>query len=436
MGTTADKLAYLNGTKAAIRGAITARGVELSESAPFRSYAEKIGEIQGGGGSMPPEPEEVYASQRPADWLPMPEPQNNEIYLLFQVPDKLAGQEIYQPTGRIYFTVTCSGNYTVEKGTVTSGAFVPSGTATTLASGAMYQGEFTAADCYNKTSDNMGQLMFRVQGSNILSWQTGYNDDTSDFASWNIVEIACRLPSATRVTCGDSNFDETALTSLRYFAWYGSNAMTDMTAMFSRCRSLQAVLALDTSNVTDMTEAFYWCSSLIALPELDTSKVTNMYYAFAECHSLYDLPALDTSGVSELSYVFFHCYSLRHLYWLDTSSFTMMEGAFYGCQSMRGIKPISIAASPGEGSLNGAFIDCRSLQHLEFSQDGRPASWAGDDLYLGNCLLFYTDLKALINSLPPVTTERTLSLDWIPGTLELTSADEQLAESKGWILMY
>ena len=47
MGTTADKLAYLEGTKAAIREAISARGVELSESAPFREYAERIGEIGG-----------------------------------------------------------------------------------------------------------------------------------------------------------------------------------------------------------------------------------------------------------------------------------------------------------------------------------------------------------------------------------------------------
>ena len=53
MGTTADKLAYLEGTKAAIREAISARGVELSESAPFREYAERIGEIGGSGSSMP-----------------------------------------------------------------------------------------------------------------------------------------------------------------------------------------------------------------------------------------------------------------------------------------------------------------------------------------------------------------------------------------------
>ena len=121
MGTTADKLAYLEDTKAAIREAISARGVELSESDPFREYAERIGEIGGSGSSMPPDPAEVYASQRPSDWLAMPVPQDNEMYILLHVLDRIEGQELYQPAGRIYFSVSCTGSYTVEKGTVTSG---------------------------------------------------------------------------------------------------------------------------------------------------------------------------------------------------------------------------------------------------------------------------------------------------------------------------
>lgn len=196
MGTTADKLAYLEGTKAAIREAISARGVELSESAPFREYAERIGEIGGAGSSMPPDPAEVYASQRPSDWLTMPVPQDNEMYILLHVLDRIEGQELYQPTGRIYFSVSCTGSYTVEKGTVTNGAFVPDGAAASVASGGVYKGEFTAGDCYSRTSDGMGQVMFRVRGGDILSWETSGPDESSGFATWNIVEIACRLPSA------------------------------------------------------------------------------------------------------------------------------------------------------------------------------------------------------------------------------------------------
>lgn len=48
--TISDKLTYLEGTKSAIKDAIVAKGVAVEDTATFRSYAEKIGEISGGGG--------------------------------------------------------------------------------------------------------------------------------------------------------------------------------------------------------------------------------------------------------------------------------------------------------------------------------------------------------------------------------------------------
>lgn len=50
MGTTTEKLTYLQGTKDAIKNAIVAKGVEVPEGTTFRGYAEKVGEIQAGGG--------------------------------------------------------------------------------------------------------------------------------------------------------------------------------------------------------------------------------------------------------------------------------------------------------------------------------------------------------------------------------------------------
>lgn len=47
MGTINDKLTYLNGTKTAIKNAIVAKGVSVSANDTFRSYANKIGNIQG-----------------------------------------------------------------------------------------------------------------------------------------------------------------------------------------------------------------------------------------------------------------------------------------------------------------------------------------------------------------------------------------------------
>ena len=45
MGTIAEKLTYLNGTKTAIKGALQNRGVTVSDTDTFRSYADKVGQI-------------------------------------------------------------------------------------------------------------------------------------------------------------------------------------------------------------------------------------------------------------------------------------------------------------------------------------------------------------------------------------------------------
>lgn len=47
-----DKLQYLQETKEAIKTAIVDKGVDVSENDTFRSYADKIGEISGGGGDI------------------------------------------------------------------------------------------------------------------------------------------------------------------------------------------------------------------------------------------------------------------------------------------------------------------------------------------------------------------------------------------------
>lgn len=48
--TISDKLTYLEGTKSAIKDAIVAKGVAVLDSDTFRSYADKIGQIESGGG--------------------------------------------------------------------------------------------------------------------------------------------------------------------------------------------------------------------------------------------------------------------------------------------------------------------------------------------------------------------------------------------------
>lgn len=48
MGTVAEKLAYLQGTKEAIKQAIEAKGISVSYATTFRGYADEILKIGGG----------------------------------------------------------------------------------------------------------------------------------------------------------------------------------------------------------------------------------------------------------------------------------------------------------------------------------------------------------------------------------------------------
>lgn len=426
MGTTADKLAYLEDTKAAIREAIAARGVDVPESTPFRAYAGKIGEISGGGGggSEPLDPEAYYQSSRPAEWLPLPEPEDDEIYFLFHVP------AIFE--GLLAFTAECTGSYTVEYGTTESGAFVPDGSVT-VASGTAYEGRFAGTEGHSPTQDGMTQLVFRVSGQSLTSWTTAPHSLAGERGNWDIVDFACRMPAGTKVKMG--NVDSMmALRSLRYFAWFGTNLLQDMTNMFSYCVSLQAVRELYTESVTVMYAMFYNCNSLKAIPALNSSQVTIMDDAFAGCIAITALPAMDFSLVESMYYTFSNCTSLRSLPWLTTAKCTEFTSTFSYCEALRLLPPLSLAAAPDEYGFTSTFDYCVSLQRLSFTD--ADAGWPGCYLNLKDTSLSHAALVELFDSLPVISNSSRLILTGTPGSSEITAAEEQAVNAKGWGLMY
>ena len=402
MGTTADKLAYLEGTKAAIREAIAARGVDVPEGTAFRAYAGKIGEISGGGGGggEPIDPEALYRSSRPTDWLPLPEPEDNEIYFLFHVPAAFEGL--------LAFTAECTGSYTVEYGTTESGAFVPDGSVT-VASGTAYEGRFAGTEGHSPTQDGMAQLVFRVSGQSLTSWSTAPHSLAEEHSNWDIVDFV-------------------------YFAWFGTNLLQDMTDMFSYCTSLLSVRALDTTSVTDMTGTFYNCSTLRAIPAMDTSNVTSLYDAFSGCSAVTALPAMDFGRVENMFGAFENCFSLRSLPWLTTAKCTEFSRAFIYCGALRMLPPLSVAGSPGESSFSSAFNDCISLERLCFTDTG--SGWSGGYINLINASLSHAAIVELFDSLPAVSGTMRVMLTGNPGSAEITEAEKQAMNAKGWQLQY
>ena len=298
------------------------------------------GIFSGGGGSTsePLDPVEVYNTTRPSDWLPMPTPADNEMYLLFHIPDRFSSL--------LAFTVTCTGNYTVALGSVSDGAFVQM-SSTSVASGSKYEAELFADDYGNLTSDGHKQVMVKVSGTDILTWEPSKHSkktSPSNFAGWNIVEISCNLPSGTSVACG-SSMGSASLKKLRYFAWYGKNAVTNMSYMFNDCNSLTAIPQMDTSAVTNMNYTFSGCRSLTAVPQMDTSAVTNMVGMFGSCNSLTAITLNNTvTGWAGYAISLSDC-SLSH---------AAIVAFFNSLPTITSAKAITLTGNPGVSELTAA----------------------------------------------------------------------------------
>ena len=452
----------------AIRAKDGSTGTMTLAEMPGRIAAIETG--GGGGTSGPLDPVEVYNTTRPSDWLPMPTPADNEMYLLFHIPDGVSSL--------LAFTVTCTGNYTVALGTVSGGSFVAS-SSVDIASGSKYEAELFADDYGDLTSDGMKQVMVKVSGTDILTWAPSKHSkktSPSNFAGWNIVEIACRIPSGTKVACGN-NTANLALRKLQYFTWIGKNAVTNMSAMFRFCYSLTAIPQLDTSAVTDMSYMFDSCDSLVAIPQMDTSAVMNMGGMFGSCYSLTAIPQLDTSAVTSMSAMFGNCYSLTAIPQLDTSAVTDMTSMFSFCCSLVAIPQLDTSAVTNMTSMFGScysltaipqldasavtnmsymFYTCYSLTAIPqldtsavtnmkamfgscysltaITLNNTVTGWAGYAISLSDCSLSHAAIVAFFNSLPTITEAKAITLTGNPGASELTNAEKAIATGRGWTL--
>lgn len=90
-----------------------------------------------------------------------------------------------------------------------------------------------------------------------------------------------------------------------------TTGVTNMQALFVRCRSLTSVPLFDTSNVTCIQYMFYECNILTNVPLYDTSNVINMNQTFYNCRSLTSIPLFNTSKVTNMNYMFYNCTNVQ-----------------------------------------------------------------------------------------------------------------------------
>ena len=365
MGKTVDKLNYLLGTKEAIRDAIENKGVEVSDSDTFRSYADKIEAIETG------------------------EPINNQ-------------EKSISITSNGTRTVTPDTGYTgLSKVTIQTNVPTSGGGDTPTPERPTWTGhaDVEGLKAIGWTDEDIAY--YQANGVNWNEEDDEYHLITDDNKALYGVLTANNISSYKSRIVYLPKIDTSKVTNMSYMfqQCYSLVAIpqldtanvTNMSYMFYYCYSLVSVPLLDTSKVTNMSYMFYNCCSLVSVPLLDTSKVTNMSYMFYYCYSLVSVPLLDTSKVANMSYMFHSCYSLVSVPLLDTSSVTTMSKMFHNCCSLVSVPLLDTSKVTNVSSM---FNNCFSLKTSDISGLTKELSLSSSALLSKESLLYIIENEA------------------------------------------
>lgn len=381
----------------------------------------------GGGGDTPCDdykaldPLVVYEQTRPGDWLPMPEPEEDEAWMLWHIAkDASAAVGIYG-SGSAY-DVTL---YSMQDGVLTpfrDTEHIDANSDWVYRSGDVKASEFDEDD-ETLTSGGLKQVLIKVSASagghltGVWLYSGGSSEKIYVANKYNIVEISDNLPECPsgsayydgveqKLLCGRtryfsirsdkpvsaSNMFEGAVSLVAVLDFPAINGTAGVAAMFSGCYSLRAIPLLDTSNVKSMYQMFYDCASLEAIPQLDTSNATNMVNMFFGCRTLKAIPPFDTSNVTSMAGMFSDCASLETIPPLDTSKVKNMGNMFYKCYSLKAIPPLD---TQNVTDMSNMFLDCKSLEGGPLLDTSNVKSMSG---MFQNC--------ASLKTIPPLDTSK------------------------------
>ena len=280
MGTITDKLTYLQDTKTSIKNAIVSKGVSVSDSDTFRSYANKISSITTGGSSDEWQPQ--------SDWWDI---------------DSILENDTENYVGKIIILLPNS-----EVSTVIKARFMNN----------VYPAKI-------KTSDGMEYT--NVTSDKTHTWDISKDKECSSGYSTRYVIYYYEQSSAVfavnlssypifgnslymivqnmNLTTTNQNY-LVALNMYKFKMINGSLAPT--TLKLGNMKNIRKIIGLDLSNVTDLDNfafnSFYAYDFFKDYGEQwNTSNVTNFNNAFNATGLRY-IPSLDFTNASNISNMF------------------------------------------------------------------------------------------------------------------------------------
>ena len=285
------------------------------------------------------------------------------------------------------------------------------------------------ANCYSvEKITGIKDWQFYLNNSLASMFSSCYSLKQLDVSGW-------RVNSITSFASMFAN--DYSLENLNISNWNVQSATT-FANMFQNAYNLKELnlSSWNTENCTTFVSMFNGCRSLVTVGDLknwDTSKVTTMANMFTDCRSLKEIKGLsnwDVSKVTTINEMFYGTRALREVVienWnlaACTSIGSLFRQAF-GLQTLS-LKNWSI---PKITSAQSYFCaDCLGLRNVLYTL---PMEY--NHTYGGSSNLTHESILVILNTLPTVSTTRTLTLGSV-NINALTAAEKAIATGKGWTL--
>lgn len=358
----------------------------------------------------------IYSRERAKDWMPMMEPRENEIYLLFN---------IYEGRGHLAFLVR-GCNYKVEIGHVYEGEFIADESRSEiLPSNNTYEKIFDAAEFSHKLSDGGKQIMIKISGEKLqgfeLTAHSGF--DQPDSICWDVVEIWGNAPELSTFVVSKSSVSSNKMPHmLEYIKLTGKSKLKNVTIYNMIALKMVLELALHENVSLRKFDYFcYMCPRLIYIPKFTVCN--SMNYAFGKTR-LKKVEIEGCENVSKASMAFFDNTNLTEIIGLDTRSMSDTV-TMNNCVQ---IKHLEIDTS---GMSNASFYASGliSLESIKFKTSTENAPRI---INLTEAGLSTNAILEMFDSLPYVEVSKTVILTKCAGVDGLTDADIEEVTAKGW----
>jgi surface protein len=217
--------------------------------------------------------------------------------------------------------------------------------------------------------------------------------------------------------------------SLKSVPLFNTSNVTSMANMFNECKLINSIPFFDTSNVTTMQNMFF-NSGIVTIPLLNTSNVTNMNSMFLNCALLKIIPLLNTASVTNIVGMFQSCVSLQSVPLFNTASVTNMDNMFFNCNSLNSIPALSTASitTTTGSNFNDYCAACNTLNRIQVSF-ARQTNISSCQLSRDALVEIFTNLVDRSS-----TTSANINITGNWGATALSSIDRDIALNKNWTI--